>query len=355
MLHSFRVENFRSFQRFQVCDLARVNLFVGGNNSGKTSLLEAAELLLSDNPLNALFEIPEGRGEISPKGRKADVSHLFHGHSVKVGSTFEVAETGGDRERSFSCQVVPGDLVDPRPRRRAARESMAPGSPEDSPKPLRPAHGLRVQFDHQSEPIVLELTLDREMAIPERYFAIENRAVPPLKTIGAGKGHAPELWGQIALRPEEDKVTEALRIIEPQIDRVSFIDDRCFIKSSGFEYPLPIGSMGDGISHLLSIAMHLATATSGTLIVDEIDAGLHYSVMARMWKMIVETARRLDLQVLATTHSLDCLRALAALYGEKPQLAMDVSVHRVEREGSGTVRYGADEIAAAIEHEMEIR
>ncbi len=61
------------------------------------------------------------------------------------------------------------------------------------------------------------------------------------------------------------------------------------------------------------------TSAGGCLFVDEIDTGLHYSVMAKMWHLLIETARRLDVQVFASTHSLDCLQALARVCQEKSE------------------------------------
>ena len=41
MLNSIRVKNYRGFQDCKVDGLGRINIFVGMNNSGKTTLLEA--------------------------------------------------------------------------------------------------------------------------------------------------------------------------------------------------------------------------------------------------------------------------------------------------------------------------
>ncbi|HHC24806.1 MAG TPA: ATP-binding protein [Desulfobacterales bacterium] len=42
------------------------------------------------------------------------------------------------------------------------------------------------------------------------------------------------------------------------------------------------------------------------LLIDEIDTGLHFTVMENMWRLITQTAKRLDVQVFATTHNSDC-------------------------------------------------
>ena len=57
---------------------------------------------------------------------------------------------------------------------------------------------------------------------------------------------------------------------------------------------------------------------------DEIDTGLHYSVMTSLWKLVIATAARLDIQVFATTHSNNCIRALIQATSECPGAVDDV-------------------------------
>ena len=63
MLENFNVEEYRGFKKLEVKGLRRVNLIVGRNNSGKTSLLEAAHLLLSSGDLSSLLGTALRRGE----------------------------------------------------------------------------------------------------------------------------------------------------------------------------------------------------------------------------------------------------------------------------------------------------
>jgi predicted ATPase len=170
-----------------------------------------------------------------------------------------------------------------------------------------------------------------------------------------------ELWDEVVLEPEEEGVTEALRIIDPRIERIAFIGDsprasrNIFLKLADSEQRLPLGSMGDGLKRLLSLALHLFSARGGFLLVDEIDTGLHHTVMVNMWKLVIQTARRLDVQVLATSHSLDCVRALAWVREQNPDLASDVTLHRVEKGATTTVAFTSDELLVAAQNHLELR
>ena len=96
MFKSIKIENFRCFQSFELQQLGRVNLLVGKNNSGKTSILEAIQILCSRTNLQPLSEIMINRGEYiwvddSREKRELDIRHLFCGHKVEKGSKFYIS------------------------------------------------------------------------------------------------------------------------------------------------------------------------------------------------------------------------------------------------------------------------
>nr|WP_287730883.1 AAA family ATPase [Microcystis sp. M090S1] len=63
MLQSLKIEGFRGFQNFEMANLGRINLLVGKNNSGKTSILEAIQFLYAQNNIDIFLETISYRGE----------------------------------------------------------------------------------------------------------------------------------------------------------------------------------------------------------------------------------------------------------------------------------------------------
>ncbi len=181
------------------------------------------------------------------------------------------------------------------------------------------------------------------------------------------------LFDSVVLTPDEGIVIEALRTIEPSIERIAstgldpqrflYPVDRdyesarggLFAKLTGSPQRIPIGSLGDGIWRMLGIALSLAKARGGVLLVDEIDTGLHYSVMADMWRLVRDTAARLDVQVFATTHSRDCYESLAAISRADVGANSDVSIQRIERGKPTAVSFSERDIVIAAERSIEVR
>ena len=105
---------------------------------------------------------------------------------------------------------------------------------------------------------------------------------------------------------------------------------------------------------MLGLAVALANAKGGILLVDEIDTGLHYSVMEDMWRMVSRRASALDVQVFATTHSKDCWESLAAIVEPHARTA-GVTIQRIDPSLGRTVGFLDDDIVIAAERGLETR
>ena len=95
-------------------------------------------------------------------------------------------------------------------------------------------------------------------------------------------------------------------------------------------------------------------AKGGILLVDEIENGIHYSVQTNLWHLVFEMAARLDVQVFATTHSYDCIKAFEAAASESDEEGVLV---RLARKGDRTLvgEFDESELGVAVEGQIEVR
>jgi len=170
-----------------------------------------------------------------------------------------------------------------------------------------------------------------------------------------------EYWNAITLTPREDKVVEALQILEPSVDRISFTSQLTappdiLVKLKGQSVPVPLGTMGDGMRRILALVAAAVVAEGGSLCIDEIDTGLYYRAQVDMWRLLLNLSKRIGVQIFATTHSLDCVQAFQialALGGDDSS----GKLLRLERYKGGirAVDYSTEELSIASRESIEVR
>jgi AAA15 family ATPase/GTPase len=356
MLKSLKIKNFRCFQSFELQQLGQLNLLVGTNNSGKTSILEAIQLLTSPFNLESLREVMMGRGEytFSEEGRissrELDIRHLFYGHEINENSKFSIVAGNDDEQRIIVSVQHPEQLSLFEDLRDFILVIEWLGQANETVKlPLSSQEGLSLDSIRR---------IRRDLKNPSaRTQFVTSSSLTTEKTI--------ELFEQIVLTPEEDFVTEALQTIEPTIERIATIGSEKYRTNgsrSGFVVRLsegnqriPIGSMGDGIWRILGLTLAIVNARNGVLLVDEIDTGLHFSAMSDMWKLIWKTAKRLNVQVFATTHSSDCWTSLAAIASNESPSNEGITIQRIEKGKPSSVVFTERQVVIAAEQGIEVR
>ena len=360
-------------------DLGRVNLLVGTNNAGKTSVLEAIQILEVPGELGTILSPLSRRGEDfedsqSRLSRQVDVRRMFHGHEVKLGSRlFFAAETDHDTDR-FSAFIAPSKGEE------EPKESLFEAIETEVDAEFVPrlaAFGVEWHHGQSGSHFNSLNDLTRRGGLATDVLRVSSRgpeiARIPIRFISASSLSADaviNLFEEVVLTPHEDFVIEALRIIEPSIERIATsgterrrstptgrLGNRggLLVRLKGIRDRIPIGSMGDGIWRLLGLSLALAKSEGGILLVDEIDTGLHYSVMESMWKLVNQTSQRHKIQVFATTHSRDCYESLATVCRDFVSDKSDVTIQRLERGKTKATSYSEQEIIAAAQRSMEVR
>jgi AAA15 family ATPase/GTPase len=368
MLRALKIENFRCFQAFELQQLGKLNLLVGTNNSGKTSILEAIQLLKSQSNLESLREIMTGRGEYilsdeHDRGRELDIRHLFYGHEIDVGSKFSIAADNHDTREGIAVSVEHTEWTD--------KQASLFGTLRNQDFEDLQQVALIIEWSGQ-ESERLKLPLSSDNGLP---FRLVDRIRKDSKNLGERtqfvtsssltKEKMIELFDQVVLTPEENLVTEALQTIEPSIERIASVGSeryRYTESRSGFVVRLanggqriPIGSMGDGIWRMLGLTLAIVNARNGFLLVDEIDTGLHFSAMSNMWKLIWETAKRLNVQVFATTHNSDCWTSLAAIASNETPSEEGITIQRIEKGKPSSIVFTERQVVIAAEQGIEVR
>jgi len=217
------------------------------------------------------------------------------------------------------------------------------------------------------EQIITGTTIDRSGRIgtrlEQRFSGTRRKTVNPTVFVPPGGLETDvivkKIWSELLRRRQESYAIQSLQIVDDSIRQITLTSDaeyRCDILIDRTAGPrIKISELGGGTYSLFSLGCALAYSSNGTLLLDEIDTGLHYSRMADMWKMVIEASRELNVQVFATTHSQDCIRALAECMAAQPDYEPETAILRIDRTTSEAVRFAGEELRVVVDHEIEVR
>lgn len=394
-LNSLRICNFRMLDDFQVPSLGRVNLIVGRNNSGKSTVLEAIRILaargnprlllsiLTDHDETALLESePAGLGdELIANGFR----YLFPERRFPTVDDFSIriGETNSDllkiehlyfRTEAETAQGEGGELFEPRLKRIPISKEDPNGLSVDGiGQALRITNGANSLI---SRPTIIEFDSMRSRFRHPAWDAgvLSETPCSLIPTDFMPQADLSDLWDRVSLTSFEDKVLGAMRLIEPKLRGLAFIkapresrppgpryaETRIpVVKLEGSDERIPLNSMGDGMLRVLQLVLAILPAQGGFLLIDEFENGLYYGVQEAVWKMIFQLATELNIQVFATTHSQDCINSFARAAKNHPEEGMlfKMSRSRAASEVGKVIAtpYTEDELVFAADTEMEIR
>ncbi|TWH50292.1 AAA family ATPase [Dulcicalothrix desertica] len=350
MLNDLTVQNYRCFKDLHINDFARVNLLVGMNNSGKTSLLEAIYLLVNQDDVHrSLIELLQNRVEtdklpvLSGDGNQyqlsqylsEEVRNLFYG--FESNDNQDILIKSSNQDLSFSIRKI-------------------------SHKNIFNQNSFEIICsDGSNSPIKINLLADGTVVKQDNLPILPKKPSLLLASSNLNFQKLSELWNSILLTPKENKVVSALQILEPAVRRVGFTSypnyhSSILLKLDTYPQPIPLISMGEGMRRILAIAMASVTVENGFLLIDEIETGLHYEAQSQMWHFLLEIAKELNIQIFATTHSWDCIasfqEALAPL--EDSSIGKLFRLSRQE-ENIRVVEYNSKELSIAVRQSIEVR
>lgn len=369
ILDSLEIRQFRAFHHLVIPRLGRVNLITGKNNVGKTCLLEALRLYARRADGSVIWQMLTARDEsgLGPESveDEADtegqaIRCLFYGRPDKpeVPPPIRIGPVSGKDTLSVAMEVASWDET---------------SRTLDVPRSLR-----QREFELVDHPIfVIKTQFGRQDAVVRYLDSYSYRFRRPQSPSSQPKGipcfYVPangidvqevgQLWDALALTPRERLVLDSVRIIAPSVERITLVAGSSsrreripIVKTPAYEGPIPLRSLGEGLNRMFGIALALANARDGLLLIDEVESGLHYSVQTDLWRLIFRVAERLNVQVFATTHSWDCIKGFQEAARETPQDGLLISLRQKkdQPEVIVPVLYSEEDLAIATQQAIAI-
>lgn len=366
MIRSISISGFRGFRKLGVDPLDRFNLFLGRNNVGKTAFLEACYLLAGPTNPELPLRINAFRG-IEQLRMDPDELWGWLFNNKDLTSTIELRATlENGRERTLKIL-----LKEPKEYRGLSGRGLSGRGRSARKKSMKNDLLTTATTGTTSPPdLILRYRNERGESINTRAYLKEGglgfehdrtERLPNSIYMVARAGYSsenPERFSKLEEIGAEQQLLPPMKVLEPRLKRLAVLvtgNGPMVHGDIGLGRMVPIPMMGEGMGKLLTLLLSISTAKDAAVLIDEIETGLHYSVMSQVWTAVAQAARKNNTQVLATTHSWECL--LAAHQAFSSGEAYDFRLHRLDR-FNGEVEsqtYDRKKIELAIESGLELR
>jgi putative AbiEii toxin of type IV toxin-antitoxin system len=357
MYSRISIRNFRGIESLEASGLRRINLILGRNNSGKTTFLEGLFLLGgATTPI-----LPATLGNL--RGQRLTEAHLdplwrplFHDLDPTTPIEIRGQWAGERRERTLGIEAMQmasyADTFEPS---FGGEVGIATATQDFA------IGGLALRYRDAAENEIVTRAIFDPKSIRIDASAIERtdfvrttllsaRAYPSL-------ARDAQQFSYLLKNKQDRDVIDAIRIIEPQVRRIEAISEitgPSIYLDIGLESLVPLAVTGEGLVRLFSIIVELTASRNGVLLIDEIDNGLHYSVMPKLWKLLGELVEKHNVQVFGTTHNDDIIRSAMQAFVDKEGT---LGLLRIDKRGNShvMVAYSEEAMRGVLEVPFEVR
>ena len=357
MLKEFYASNFRSFKEIKIQKLKRINVITGTNGCGKTSLLEIPFLLAGANNARLALSLYNFRNE----------SNLVPGYDRFFKDIFYDLDISNSIEKLSRGQFQELTKTSKRTLKITPIESALDGLVG------KKIEGLK--FDFRGPKGSKQGTLSWESkthSVDSSFKApVEYRLAaktPPSKDQIEAYFVSPyfrEIWDQahklltdLTKKGSVKSLVENLTIIEPSLKNLLPLSEEgisVIYADIGRENLLPVSLLGGGFANILHIILDASVTKDGILLIDEIEDGLHFSIIRRLIDFLLIISERNNIQIFISTHSEEILDAFVSVATKRN--FSDIGLFRLTREkGVGkATQFTIEEIVSSREMNAELR
>lgn len=266
-MQQIQIKDFKCFTDFKAQGFSRVNLLGGKNNVGKTAFLEACFVNVSAQNIKS-----------------------FTGALVSIKFMRE------------NLNLLLGDIDN------------------NMQQFIEQSNGLFIQSNINT----CSYQVKNKEGIKKYYFSFKDESIATnvnefsfelgytantqfIDNFGLSNSEIVRNYSAVQKKDAEAELNIILNEFDPSIEAFKIIDEKPQCKVNGLY--LELTELGDGVRHLASIVVSLFSSESGYLFIDEMDNGIHYTVLGELWRVILTLSAKLNVQVFATTHSKECIEA----------------------------------------------
>lgn len=316
MITSIRINSYRNLEGVKLEKLGMVNVIVGENNTGKTSLLECINLIKDENVLKNLLDGIKWR-----EYRNIDLGLVKKNYQRyhEVMNSFDLRQ-GANKRLSVDFETDFGEFsVGMKGTEFEDFIDLENISKEESRNYLevedRMYNGLDGSYWYNGIETNVEFTELQSYRLKMKKVGVATPVeyISPI-TYYLESGNYNNL-NKVIKEGKKELLLSLLQGFDANITDLNITMEankpRVYLTKDKFG-TMPLSLFGDGVKKALTVASAIICNQHGIVLIDEIETGIHKAALVEFFHWIMEIGKKCDTQIFATTHSIEAIDALLA-------------------------------------------
>lgn len=352
---NIEIKNFRGIDHLTIDDFSRVNVFLGQNNSGKSSVLEAILLLAGMSNPELPLSLNKARTRVFRIAYLQDTRYQFYNLDLQKYPEFSSFQNDGIR-RHLQMKLFHTENADDGVQ--SIEEPFVLSETVRMPNTLEMLYDITTNNGTKSFRSSLFINQSDVASRQEssKEYVEKNFAV--LFSSDLLSSNLTNDLSELFKRKQKNTLLEHLQKFDTRINAIEILKNDVYIGFNDVKEMLPVSMSGDGLRRFLNIVAGSANPNNTMILIDEIDNGLHYSVHKKLWEAIFALATSTDKQVFITTHSKETLGHLNEMLKEHIEYRQDLRIYTLEKtkqKGHQAYKLTYNGLEEAATNDIELR
>lgn len=350
---NIEIKNFRGIESLKMEDFSRVNVLMGQNSSGKSSVLECLLLMVGmSNP-----DLPQLMNSLRARSYSSfsDLNYIFHNGDFKQKP--EISSKLQD-ETSRHLMLDMAYTFDDKSQGNFQNGQIPTSETKSFINTLKML--FEVETEAETKHYECGITYGSNGMVTGKKMVdgyMEKNSVTFIPADLASGNPVNDLV-ELAKRKKKELVVERMQYFDKRITGVEILNNAIFINLEGIDQLMAVNMMGDGLRRYLNIVAASANPMNNIILIDEIENGLHYSAYKKLWEAIFVLATQTNKQVFITTHSKETLHRLNEMLEEHPEYQKEMRLYTLAntlKKGHQAYKYTYEGLSGACENDVELR
>lgn len=365
-LSEFNIHSFRGINDLHISNLGDVNLILGDNNCGKTSLLESLMLLQNIRDFSNVLRVSRIRNQNYYFNNRMTPYENFL-YLFNPSEDFKKISVDGKLSNLFFGISLEGEInqilidrseIDSKERRHYILNPESFDFEEEISE-FSGVYKTIIDGDYDDEDIKINAYAQINGTRLNSMNTIKMKYVSPMEHFSS------LIFNRVIKEPQYKQIV--IKVIQLFDENII---DLLYLKSDLTNRPIeyithkelgnvPISTFGDGIKKVLVLANSIAQSAGGILLIDEIETSIHSKYFDDIFKFVIKACKMNEIQLFITSHSIETIDGFLSTQGygdsEQEDPIRVITLRKSENKTYSRVLYGKEAYIDRKQYGLEVR